>query len=66
MIADLFDIKETSRYGKGIFARRFIPKGTIVYFFPCKKCGTYSEYRVLVFEHDDEGKPTESYASDAV
>ncbi len=42
MIADLFDIKETGRYGKGIFARKFIPKGTIVHFL-CRKCGTWSK-----------------------
>lgn len=45
MIADLFVIKKSPRYGKdakGIFATRFIPKGTITD-FRCKRCGTYSK-----------------------
>ncbi len=40
MIADLFVVKRSPKYGKGekgIFAKQFIPKGTIVY-FDCKKC----------------------------
>jgi hypothetical protein len=44
MIADLFEIKEADKkYGKGkfqrkgVFAKQFIPKGTIIY-FECKKC----------------------------
>ena len=43
MIADLFEIKETDKYSKGVFATQFIPKGTIVYFYLCKKCGKYSK-----------------------
>ncbi|MDE1833472.1 MAG: hypothetical protein KGH58_03580 [Candidatus Micrarchaeota archaeon] len=42
MIADLYEIRETGRYGKGLFATQSIPKGTIDA-FRCKKCGTYSE-----------------------
>ena len=44
MIADLFEIRGIGRYGrgqKGIFAKRFVPKGTIVHFL-CKRCGTWS------------------------
>lgn len=37
MIAKLFDVKETKEKGKGLFAKEFIPKGTIVC-FECKKC----------------------------
>ncbi len=42
MIANLFEIKEAVRYEKGLFAKQFIPKGTVVYFH-CKNCGTYSK-----------------------
>ncbi|HVC58190.1 MAG TPA: SET domain-containing protein [Candidatus Acidoferrales bacterium] len=42
MIADLFEIKAKGIHEKGLFATRFIPKGTIL-IFPCKKCGTYSK-----------------------
>lgn len=43
MIADLFVIKESRRYGQnGIFAKRFIPKGTLID-FRCRKCKTYSK-----------------------
>lgn len=48
MIADLFEIKETDKYGmgiferKGVFAREFIPKGTIIY-FECKKCRPWTK-----------------------
>ena len=37
MLAKLFDVKETKEKGKGLFAKEFIPKGTIVC-FACKKC----------------------------
>ncbi|MDD4013729.1 MAG: SET domain-containing protein [Candidatus Omnitrophica bacterium] len=37
MLAKLFDVKETKDKGKGLFAKEFIPKGTIVC-FECKKC----------------------------
>ena len=37
MIAKLFDIRETKTKGKGLFAKRFIPIGTIVC-FECNKC----------------------------
>ncbi|MGI0141662.1 MAG: SET domain-containing protein [Candidatus Micrarchaeales archaeon] len=44
MIADLVEIKETGKYGKGLFATQFIPKGTIIDSYSlCKKCGTYSK-----------------------
>ena len=38
----LFVVKETGRYGKGLFAKQFIPKGTIVEFI-CRKDGVYSK-----------------------
>jgi uncharacterized protein len=37
MLADLFEVKETAKKGKGLFAKEFIPKGTIVC-FECDKC----------------------------
>lgn len=37
MLAGLFEIRETENKGNGLFAKRFIPKGTIVW-FECKKC----------------------------
>jgi hypothetical protein len=46
MMADLFEIKESSKHGKGekgLFATQFIPRGTIMD-FRCKKCErTYSK-----------------------
>ncbi len=45
MIADLYVIKKSPKYGKdtkGIFATQFIPKGTIDG-FRCKNCGYYSK-----------------------
>jgi len=37
MIAKLFKIKETKNRGKGLFAKEFIPKGTIIW-FECNNC----------------------------
>lgn len=37
MQADLFILKKTPGKGRGLFAKRFIPRGTIV-FFECPKC----------------------------
>jgi len=37
MLAKLFDLKDTKEKGKGLFAKKLIPKGTIVC-FECKKC----------------------------
>ena len=45
MIANLYVIKASPKYGKGakrLLATQFIPRGTIDAFI-CKKCGTYSE-----------------------
>ncbi len=42
MIADLYKIKKSAKYGKSLVATQYIPKGTIDA-FACKKCGTYSE-----------------------
>lgn len=41
MIAKVFEIKETKNKGKGIFAKKFIPKGTIIC-FECSKCKVLS------------------------
>jgi hypothetical protein len=41
MIAKLFDVKETKNKGKGLFAKEFIPKGTIIC-FECNKCRVLS------------------------
>lgn len=41
MIAKLFEIKETANKGKGLFAKEFISKGTIVC-FECNKCRVLS------------------------
>ena len=41
MLAKLFDVKETREKGKGLFAKEFIPKGTIVC-FACKKCKVFT------------------------
>ncbi len=37
MIAKLFEVRETRNRGKGLFAKDFIPKGTIIC-FECEKC----------------------------
>jgi len=37
MLADLFEVRETESKGKGLFAKKFIPKGTISS-FQCKAC----------------------------
>lgn len=37
MLADLFEVKHTGGKGKGLFAKTFIPKGTIVC-FECNEC----------------------------
>jgi len=64
MIANLFEIKKTSSGEKGLFATRFIPKGTIDA-FRCKKCGTYSKKELaklskkelrFVMDHEVMGK----------
>jgi SET domain-containing protein len=41
MLAELFEVKETEKKGKGLFAKEFIPKGTIVC-FECDKCKVLS------------------------
>ncbi|MFA5039291.1 MAG: SET domain-containing protein [Candidatus Omnitrophota bacterium] len=41
MIAKLFEVKETANKGKGLFAKEFIPKGTIPC-FECDKCKVVS------------------------
>ena len=40
-MAKLFDVKETKNKGKGLFAKEFIPKGTIIC-FECNKCRVLS------------------------
>lgn len=42
MIAKLFEVRETADKGKGLFAKEFIPKGTIVC-FECNKCRTLKD-----------------------
>ncbi|MEW6604130.1 MAG: SET domain-containing protein [Thermoproteota archaeon] len=37
MPARLFEVRETGDRGKGLFAKEFVPKGTIV-FFECQRC----------------------------
>ncbi len=65
MFADLFVIRKTGRYGNGLFATQFVPKGTIVCFW-CKKCGTYSKEDLaklskerldFVIEHEEKAGP---------
>jgi hypothetical protein len=41
MIAKLFQVRETADRGKGLFAKEFIPKGTIVC-FECSNCKVVS------------------------
>lgn len=41
MIAKLFEVRETQNRGKGLYAKKFIPKGTIVC-FECSKCRVIS------------------------
>jgi SET domain-containing protein len=53
MLAKLFDVKETKGKGKGLFAKEFVPKGTIVC-FECKKC------RVLTASELDYDKMSEA------
>ena len=45
MIAKLFEVKDTVGRGKGLFAKEFIPRGTIVC-FECIKCKVLSEPEV--------------------
>ncbi|MDE1857199.1 MAG: hypothetical protein KGH98_03915 [Candidatus Micrarchaeota archaeon] len=42
MIADLFDIKRSKIQDKGVFARQFVPKGTIIY-FDCGRCRPWTK-----------------------
>ena len=60
MIANLFVIKGSKIQGKGIFAKKFVPKGTIIY-FDCRKCRPWTKKHLeglskkelqFVFEHD--------------
>ena len=68
MIADLYEIRKSGKYhGKymnGLFATKFIPKGTIDAFH-CKKCGTYSKKELaklskkeldFLIDHDVKGE----------
>jgi SET domain-containing protein len=41
MIAKLFELKETENKGKALFAKQFIPKGTVI-IFECPDCKIYS------------------------
>lgn len=41
MLAKLFEVKDTNTKGKGLYAKCFIPKGTIT-FFECQKCRNVS------------------------
>jgi hypothetical protein len=41
MLAKLFEVKDTNTNGKGLYAKCFIPKGTIT-FFECQKCRNVS------------------------
>jgi hypothetical protein len=42
MIANLFDVRDTEDKGEGLFARLFIPKGTIIG-FECQNCKKRTE-----------------------
>ena len=42
MIADLSEIRQTENKGLGLFAKQFIPKGTLICFY-CEKCKNISE-----------------------
>lgn len=44
MIAKLFDIKETELRGKGLFAKEYIPIGTVIC-FECCDCKEFSEQK---------------------
>jgi SET domain-containing protein len=41
MLAELFYVEETKNKGKGLFAKEFIPKGTITW-VECDKCKVFS------------------------
>jgi hypothetical protein len=65
MYANLFVIRKTGKYGKGLFATRFVPRGTIVCFW-CKKCGIYLKEDLaklskkkldFVMEHEEKAGP---------
>lgn len=63
MIANLFVIKKSKKYGQiGLFATQFIPKGTLID-FRCRKCKTYTKRdlnrmtekkRQFIIEHEVE------------
>lgn len=37
MLTKLFEIRETKNRGKGLFAKEFVPRGTIA-LFECQQC----------------------------
>ena len=51
-MADLFVEKETGIYGKGLFAKKLVPKGTIFHFV-CKKCSIYSKEELARLPKDE-------------
>lgn len=55
MIAKLFEVKETKNKGKGLFAKEFIPKGTIVC-FECNECEVRSASQLRYDEMSQEEK----------
>ena len=53
MKAKLFEVKETKTKGKGLFAKEFIPKGTITW-FKCSNCKVYTKSDILKLKKKDK------------
>ncbi|MFA4817419.1 MAG: hypothetical protein WC608_01680 [Parcubacteria group bacterium] len=54
MTADLFEIRETKNRGNGLFAKEFIPKGTLISFW-CEKCKTFSKNQFNLLSETEKG-----------
>lgn len=55
MLANLFEVRQTKKKGKGLFAKEFIPKGTIVC-FECDKCRVFSASEIGYDKMSDKEK----------
>lgn len=53
MLAKLFEVRETSSKGRGLFAKEFVPKGTIV-FFECQQCRRISNSTFVLLPEEEK------------
>ena len=53
MIAKLFEIKDTKNKGRGLFAKKYIQKGTIIC-FECKNCEVRSKKEISRMSKQDK------------